>query len=71
MAEPELQEQYDLLLVKYTDLLRLAEEGLRSCAQCKGSGYMKFGLITDKERDTFKCDNCGRHALRKFMKDGE
>lgn len=62
----ELQEQYDLLLVKYTDLLRLAEEGLRSCV-CKGSGYMKFGLVTDKTRDIVDCDNCGRPALRGFI----
>ncbi len=66
MAEVELQEQYDLLLVKYTNLLRLAEEGLRSCV-CKGSGYMKFGLVTDKERDTFDCDNCRRSELREVI----
>ncbi len=67
MAELELQEQYDLLLVKYTNLLRLAEEGLRPCATCKGSGHMKFGLITDKDRDILKCDNCGRPALRELI----
>jgi hypothetical protein len=70
MAELELQEQYDLLVVKYTNLLRLAMEGLQSCAACKGSGYVKFGLVTDKERETLNCNICERPALRKFIKGG-
>jgi len=67
MSEETLQKKYDQLLEKYHYLLVLAEKGLESCARCKGSGTMKFGLVTDAERSLFPCDNCGRPTLQHFI----
>lgn len=67
MSELTLQQKYDLLLEKYTYLLTLAEKGLEPCATCKGSGSMKFGLVTDPDRGVFPCDSCGRPVLKQFI----
>lgn len=67
MSDFTLQQKYDQLLEKYTHLLKLAEKGLEACATCRGSGSMKFGLVTDPDRETFPCDSCGRPILKQFI----
>ena len=67
MSDFTLEKKYADLLEKYTHLLKLAEKGLESCATCKGSGTMKFGLVTDPDRAIVPCDNCGRAELKHFV----
>lgn len=68
IAPLALFEFIDSLTKAESNILKeICEIGLKPCAECKGSGKIKWGLVTDVHRKIVDCPTCQRKQLHEAL----